>query len=274
MNKKQYHFLAGLHRSGATLLSALLSQNPEVWATPASPLFTMIQAVGNFVESPENKDFPRSEAIKETADNLVINYYSDRKESVIIDKHLAWASPFGFYVANKFITKEPKIICCVRPILEVLASFTVLCENNPSNTLDLNVKREWKGDPLTLEKNKTSIRADYLMREDQAISLSLRGMKETSALNGGSILFIEYDDIVKSTEKEINRIVNFLDLPSFEYKYTNIKDCNSTNLLVTGIKDLHFVRSSIIKQSPEPSKVLNRYIMDKYVGMEFWRTEK
>jgi hypothetical protein len=35
---KQFFFMAGMQRSGATVLSAILNQNKDMWVTPASPL--------------------------------------------------------------------------------------------------------------------------------------------------------------------------------------------------------------------------------------------
>ena len=38
MAKKQYYFMAGLPRSGSTLLSAILNQNPRFYSGPSSPV--------------------------------------------------------------------------------------------------------------------------------------------------------------------------------------------------------------------------------------------
>ena len=39
---KTYHLLAGLPRSGNTLLSAILNQNPDIYSSPLSPITGML----------------------------------------------------------------------------------------------------------------------------------------------------------------------------------------------------------------------------------------
>jgi hypothetical protein len=39
-DEKKFFFMAGLPRSGGTLLSSILSQNPDVYVSPQSTLLT------------------------------------------------------------------------------------------------------------------------------------------------------------------------------------------------------------------------------------------
>ena len=55
--------MAGLQRSGATVLSAILNQNPDLWVSPASPLFQMMVKQTVSFDEVQNKDFDRSESI-------------------------------------------------------------------------------------------------------------------------------------------------------------------------------------------------------------------
>ena len=50
---KTYHFLAGLPRSGNTLLSAILNQNPDIYSTPLSPLPTFMWDFANSANNSE-----------------------------------------------------------------------------------------------------------------------------------------------------------------------------------------------------------------------------
>jgi len=42
---KSYYFISGLPRSGSTLLSAILRQNPEFYADIASPVASPVEAL-------------------------------------------------------------------------------------------------------------------------------------------------------------------------------------------------------------------------------------
>ena len=50
-NKKTYYFMSGLPRSGSTLLSAILNQNPRFYSGPSSPvvstMITLEQSLSN-----------------------------------------------------------------------------------------------------------------------------------------------------------------------------------------------------------------------------------
>ena len=39
---KNYYFMAGLPRSGSTLLKSILEQNPNVYASPISPVMELM----------------------------------------------------------------------------------------------------------------------------------------------------------------------------------------------------------------------------------------
>ena len=49
---KTIHFLAGLPRSGSTLLANILAQNPKIHVTPTSGICDMLQAYFVRVERP------------------------------------------------------------------------------------------------------------------------------------------------------------------------------------------------------------------------------
>ena len=40
--QKTFHFMAGIHRSGSTLLSAILNQHPEIYSSPQTELVSML----------------------------------------------------------------------------------------------------------------------------------------------------------------------------------------------------------------------------------------
>ena len=42
---KKYYFMSGLPRSGSTLLSTLLNQNPEIYSGPSSPVLGIMVGV-------------------------------------------------------------------------------------------------------------------------------------------------------------------------------------------------------------------------------------
>ena len=114
-NKKLF-FMAGLQRSGGTVLSSILNQNPNLYSSPWSPLLEMLALFEQSYKFNSNVDFDRSSAIDTVLKNVPNNFYSDHSEKYIIDKHHQWSDPRSIQLINKHITQDIKIICPVRDL--------------------------------------------------------------------------------------------------------------------------------------------------------------
>jgi sulfotransferase len=273
MEHKSFFFLAGLQRSGATLLSSILNQNPDMWVSPASPLFRLMVAETTIYDSTENIDYDRKDGIAQAIARAPHAFYSDKEVKHVIDKNLNWQTPNGIGLIKTYITDRPKIICPVRSIPEILASFDSIItgvKGNETNSIDAAVQRETM--PIG---NSADRRAEWLMRYDKDITICLNGMK--LALNPDlrdMFLFVEYSDLVSDPEAQVERIYEFLEIPEFEHEYQNIVDPTDIpeDSPVTGIRHLHKVRPKIEKKSVNPEKVLSKETINRYSGLEFWRS--
>ena len=273
MEQKSFFFLAGLPRSGATLLSSILNQNPDMWVSPASPLFRLMVAETTIYDSAENIDYDRKNGIAQAIARAPYAFYADKEAKYVIDKNLNWQTPNGVGLIKTYITEKPKIICPVRSIPEILASFNSIITNvngNETNSIDAAVMRE-----TISVGNLADRRAEWLMRYDKDITVCLNGMK--LALNPNlrdMFLFVEYNDLVSDAEAQVKRIYEFLEIPEFKHEYQNIIDPTdiSEDSPITGIKHLHKVRPKIEKQSVNPEDVLSEDIIRRYSDLEFWRS--
>ena len=273
MEQKSFFFLAGLQRSGATLLSSILNQNPDMWVSPASPLFRLMVAETSIYDSAENLDYDRKDGIAQAIARAPHAFYADKEAKYVIDKNLNWQTPNGVGLMKTYMTEKPKIICPVRSIPEILASFDSIItsvKGNEENAIDAAVMRETV--PVGSLADR---RAEWLMRYDKDITICLNGMK--LALNPelrDMFLFVEYNDLVSDTEAQVKRIYEFLEIEQFEHEYQNIVDPTeiSEDSPITGIKHLHRVRPKIEKRSVNPEEVLSKETINRYSGMEFWRS--
>lgn len=273
MTQKSFFFLSGLQRSGATLLSSILNQNPDMWASPASPLFRLMVAETSIYDSAENLDYDRKDGIARAIAQTPHAFYADKEAKYVIDKNLNWQTPNGIGLAKTYITERPKIICPVRSIPEILTSFDSIInsvQGNEVNSIDTAVMRE-----TVPVGNFADRRAGWLMRYDKDIQICLNGMK--LALNPelrDMFLFVEYNDLVSDPKAQIKKIYDFLEIPGFEHEYQNIIDLTdiSEDSPLTGIKHLHKVRPKIEKKSVNPEDVLSEDTIRRYSGMEFWRS--
>lgn len=268
---KQFFFMAGMQRSGATILSAILNQNPDIWVSPASPLFRMMLTQTQSHNELENLDYNRSFAIDDTIATIPHAFYQDKSAKYIIDKNLNWPSPIGVEVIARYITKNIKIICPVRNVLDVLTSFDTIINAHPdskNNQMDEQVLNETFPDKPLADR-----RADFLMRHDKDVALSLKFIKHALIPEYRHIFhFVDYDDFVTDPEKEVNKIYDFLAIPRFSHEYQNIEDPSgiSENSL-TRIRNLHKIRPKVQKMSRRPEDVFLPETLRRYSGLEFWR---
>jgi sulfotransferase len=268
---KQFFFMAGMQRSGATILSAILNQNPDVWVSPASPLFRMMLTQTQSHNELENLDYNRGVAIDDTIATIPHAFYQDKSAKYIIDKNLNWPNPLGVELINRYITKDIKIICPVRNVLDVIVSFDTIINAHPdskNNQMDEQVLVQTFGNLPLADR-----RADFLMRNDKDIALSLNFMKHALIPEYRYIFhFVDYDDLITYPEQEINKIYAFLEIEKYNHKFNNIEDRSGISEdSLTGIKNLHTIRPQMQKVSRRPEDVLLPETIKKYSGLEFWR---
>jgi hypothetical protein len=268
---KEFFFLAGMQRSGATIISQILNQNPDIWVSPASPLFRMMVTQSQSHNELENIDYNRSAAIDDVIATIPHAFYQDKSAKYIIDKNLNWPNPLGMDLIHKYITQNIKIICPVRNVLDVLVSFDTIINAHPdskNNQMDEQVLAQTLADKPMADR-----RADFLMRHDRDVSLSIKFMKQMVMAGHRDLFhFVDYDDFIKDPQKEINKIYAFLEIEKYNHEFENVKDVSHiSDDSLTGIKHLHTIRPTIQKISRRPEDVLLPETINRYSGLEFWR---
>ena len=187
---KNIFFLSGLPRSGNTLLSALLNQNPEIYVSPLSPLLHNIQMVDkslNINEESLSCDFSLNTT--QGLRDYVKGFYKHIDKPFIIDRNKTWGGKESLYMAYKYITDKPRIIYTVRDIPSILRSFLSLMKTTNENFTDNNVRAlniQAYGN-LTLD----DLRCDWLMNNQIGGCL----VTLTELLRTGTpVYLLEYDN--------------------------------------------------------------------------------
>jgi len=267
---KTYHFLAGLPRSGNTLLSAILNQNPEIYSTPLSPIPSLLW---DFLQSTNN-----SEQVNRNIENKIKteiflssfmdNYYKEVEKPVVIDREKAWGTPANLGIIKQYVTPTPKIIFTVRDVLEIIASFIKMDADylkRDAYSLDYY---------MTNYRSEKDLVAETMMRPNGDIDKGLLSL--ASAFypeNKGIFHIVEYNDLVLKPEETMNKIYDFLNMPHYEHNFNKIEKVEKDNDENLGLpKDLHDVRKSL-SQSSTSLDILSDYIKHKYSNMEFWRKD-
>ena len=265
---KDIFFLSGLPRSGNTLLSALLNQNPKIYVSPLSPLLDNLSWIDKALNTNESTlcaDFQpnTASALKQFVDG----FYNDIDKPVIIDRNKGWGSKESMFISYKYITNKPKIIFTVRDIPSVLASFLALVGEGQDNFID-NKIREFGIKPYG-EQTQNDLRCDYLMNGQVGVSL----VTLTELLQiGTSLCLIEYDDLIYDPQGELNKIYDFLEIDQYFHNFDNVVKLENETLENVNLPiNLHDVRSKVEKTALDPKLVLPLHSQNKYAGLEFWR---
>lgn len=265
---KTFHFLSGLPRSGSTLITSLLNQNPQIHASTNSPVLDTIHYTEEYLlkNSEQYRAHPKPDCAHKVISSIPHNYYYNISESIIVDKSRGWVNQLEHI--NDYITKSPKIICPVRNIHDIIASFLQLIERSDDNNfIDDNLKSN------NIEINNDN-RSDYLMCSQGIIGLSYIALSEAYRKGWDKhILIVEYEDLVNNSQVEMNRIYDFLDLPHYTHNFDNVETEFEEKDIVYGLKDMHKVRTKVKKIYRNNEMYLSNDIINKYKQMEFWRKQ-
>ena len=267
--------MGGLPRSGSTLLSAILNQNPRFYSGPSSPVLgAMVSAHDNFMANELYHGYPKPYQVNEIVGSIMGHWYSDVDKPVIIDKNRAWTSRVS--IIEGYLHIEPKIIVPVRRVDEILTSILTMIHRNPfeEGQPRINFVDEF------LVKNNIPIndeeRCNHLLNSSGIVYESLNaimdGFKDQKR---DKFHFIDYNDLVNDPQKELDSIYDFLGEEPFEHTFDGLSNEHREDDLNTyGLADMHEVHSELVKTSDYPSNVLPPSIIDLYnrnrQNLEFW----
>jgi sulfotransferase len=246
---REMYFISGLPRAGSTLLSSILNQNPEFYASISGPLARFVRSV---VEEKET-DSSRNEAILKT---IIENYYPDDK--IYFDTNRG----YGLLTKTlKSLYPYTKIIMCVRDVNWVLDSFEQLARKSPYNSSLLfsdaeNVNVYTRIDSLTQSSRTVGFAYDSLK---QAICSTERDM----------IHLVEYDDLAKNPEKVMRRLYKFIGKDYFNHDFNNVEATYDEFDQDVNLPGLHTVRNKVEFQHRK--MILPPDIQMRFKNMEVWK---
>jgi len=253
------HFISGLPRSGSTLLSAVLRQNPRFHAGMSSPLSGLFGAlIDEMSARNEYSVFLDDEKRERILRTLFHSYYADNPAEVIFDTSRDWCGKMQV-IARLF--PDAKVVACVRDLPWVVDSIESLVQRNvfsPSSMF-----------------NYTSGGTVYT-RANQVVSASgLVGgpfdlLKQ--ACYGGHanrLLLVQYESMTADPAATTSAIYRFLGEPEFDHDFNNVVFDGDEFDRRAGAPGLHTVRGAIkVRTRPSllPPDLFNRFLHDA-----FWR---
>lgn len=239
MVKKIFHN-SSLPRAGSTIIQNILAQNPEIYPTPTSGVFELLNGVravySNSQEfKAQDKDL-MEKGYKGFLKNGIYSFYNEITDRpYVIDKCRGWSMEYKFI---DFYDPNPKIICMVRDIRAIYASMEKKYRKNPQ--LELNVAN-WQ----TLEGTTTDKRivswsntVPIAPSMDRLYQVILEGLHE-------KILFVKFEDLCRKPNEQMARIYDYLELPYYQHDFDNIEQFTQEDDKVYGVFGDHIIKNKL-----------------------------
>jgi len=248
------YYLAGLPRSGSTLLGTLLSQHPSIEVTATSSLIDLIGTVimaRNNNPSEKSQD-PDEKLIHGMIRGMIEGRYSENySDKIIIDKSRGWTNPGVMTTMNAAMKRPMKIIATVRNVDECLASFVEL-KKVPSDKV-----------------------RDFILNDQMPAHLreSFKTLKAGLDAFPEQIHLVEYDELIKNPQSVMDGIYDFIGIDIHSGVFDNLVNVvPEADAEVWGVPDLHTLKPSIEKTKRNLDDVLGRSRAE-YHNLEFWRPD-
>jgi sulfotransferase len=237
----KFVLLAGLPRTGSTLLANILAQNGRFHIEGNSGL---CQLMWDMQESCNKNCAEQLNANKklETVRSSIVGelpnlYYKDVKNKVIFDKCRPWVIPANMKMAKTFISKDIKAIVLVRPIDEIVKSFAKM---HFAAGRDASIYSELLDD-----------KSEVLMRSFIGVYLAAKSKEK-------NCLFVSYNNIVEDTAKVLSAIYNFINEEKFIHNVNKIEQVVKEDESPYVLDGIHSIREKI-------SKLENDLVLPKWV---------
>jgi len=237
---KALHFIAGLPRSGSTLLSSILYQNPQIHTEGHSALCNVMwDTLGSLNTNPHIVATGRNKTIKDIMSMLPKTYYMDVNRDVVIDKAFTWTLQGNIDMVKQYITPNPKFIVMERPVDEIVASFVNLMERNNSNGVFEDGVQRFSGS--LRERREDAVRA-----EGSSLSADIRAYNNAKDHPDQSMFhYVSYKNLVEDTKQVLSGIYTFLELEEFPHDLDNIINHHGEDDSVWGLSGMHTIRPVI-----------------------------
>jgi sulfotransferase len=254
------HFISGLPRSGSTLLSAVLRQNPRFCAGVSSPLAPLCGTLHQRMGSGEFSLFFDEGRRLAMLRGLFEAYYSRAAAAghLVFDTNRTWTARIPLLMT---LYPRARVICCVREVGWILDSVERLRAKNP-----LQVSKMFN--PQTGATVYT--RAEALMNSEKGLVggpwTTLR--EAWFADEANRLVVVPYESLVRQPERTLRRLYQELDEAPFDHDFDNVSYEEPDYDAQLGMPGLHTVRSKICYEERRPRVPPD--LFSKYANTSFW----
>ncbi|MDE1939019.1 MAG: sulfotransferase [Alphaproteobacteria bacterium] len=259
--KSGIHFISGLPRSGTTLLSALLMQNPRFHAGVTTPLYQMVTTLqGQMSARSEFYPFFDDDKRRTILRGVFSNYYEKiHPKQLVFDTNRWWTSKLPTIVE---LFPRARMVCCVRSVAWIIDSLERLLRRNalePSRIFNFEAT------------NNVYTRAEAMNAAGTGlIGAPYNGLREAFyGEHSDRLMLVTYESLARSPVTTMAAIYEFLGEEPFGHDFKNLKFETDEYDAGIGMTGLH--RVAKVVEFKERGTILPPDLFKRFEGTEFWK---
>jgi sulfotransferase len=256
------HFISGLPRSGSTLLSALLKQNPRFHASVTSPMARFfVVAMNQMSSGSEYAVFFNDTRRQAVLRGIFSGYYVGlQPDAIVFDTNRTWTARISLLGA---LYPQSRVICCVRHVGWILDSIERQLRRNP-----LQFSRVFDYKPGASVYTRTEM---LMNMEGGLIGLPLSSLREAWFSDQAKrLIVIDYDRLASEPEAVLKRLYHELGEPWFSHDFDHVAYDEPDYDDLLGMPGMHKVRAKVGLEKRQPSVPPDLFA--KCSKLSFWRS--
>lgn len=257
---QNFHVISGLPRSGSTLLSTILRQNPRFRTGVTSPLYMLASSLTEQMSSgKEFSSFFDEARRKAILQGLVDGYYGQTPpDHVVFDTNRLWA---GKSALLKELYPHSRIICCVREVGWIVDSIERMLRKNPLQTSRIFA---FKQGASIYARTQTLMSSEHGL-----IGSAWSALREGWYSEDASrLIVIRYESLAADPGTVVGRLYEALGEAPFDHDFENLAYDEVTYDAELGMPGLHKVRAKVETQTRSPA--IPPDLFKKHADMAFW----
>ena len=234
---KKMHLIAGLPRSGSTLLCNLLNMNPKFHATPTSYTIDILRNIrstfSHNVTAKTHDRLEEMEGIRKGMQGFMKGFYHDK--DIVFDKSRGWTG--NIELLDEILGhKETKIIWTYRDPVEIISSI----EQRYKDTLLLESPDEQAGANF----QQISNRVDNFINDGGIVAQPVWLLDNAYRMGyGDRIKLVKYWDLTNNPQETLDSIHEFIGEDSYDYSKENFRDLKQSTFEFDGMYNYKFMHT-------------------------------
>ena len=214
MQNKTLHLVTGLPRSGGSLITSILSQNPEIHSETNSTLSNVLHLLHQNWNLAG--DVP-ADTRKGILRGILAGYYDQVQQQTILDRSLSWVPMLP--TLENLLGRQVKVVVCVRNPAEILTSYERSRAEDPMTVSDADLKLR--------DNSSIASRAFYYSGPDGIMGVTFRNIQDAIIMGYlDRMLFVDYGTYCANPRSQTKRIYDFLEMDDFQHDFNNITPHN------------------------------------------------